>query len=70
MKGITSDKCRVSTKKIVLPGLDYDAGQKTFTSQGDKVDRDAVVTDMHYAEIDDGVSIDSVKHARVRLETR
>jgi hypothetical protein len=68
MQGIGSDKCRVSIQRVAVPGLAYDAGKKTITFEDGIVDDNALISDMHYAQIDDGVSINTVKHARVQLQ--
>ena len=68
MQGITSDKCRVSTKRVALPGLAYDTNLKANAFMGGKVEHDALVSDVYYKNIDDGVSNNAVKHVRVRLE--
>ncbi len=68
MQGISSDKCRVRIKRVALSGLAYDENLKANAFLGGKVDQDALVSDVYYENVDDGVSINSVKHVRVRLE--
>lgn len=68
MQGIGADNCRVSIQRVAVPGLAYDTNQKAITSEGGTVDSNALISDVHYADIDDGVSINSVKHVRVRLQ--
>ena len=69
LQGISSDKCRVFTKSVVIPGLAYDPNLKANVFSGGKVEQDALVSDVYYKNIDDGVSTNSVKHVRVRLQT-
>lgn len=69
MQGITTDNCRVSTRKVALPGLAYDENLKANAFRGGKVDQNALVSDVYYKDIDDGTRINSVKHVRVRLQT-
>lgn len=68
MQGITSDKCRVYTKRVALSGLTYNTTLKANAFFGGKVEQDALVSDVYYKKVDDGLSINSVKHVRVRLE--
>ncbi len=69
MQGISSDKCRVRTKRVALSGLTYNTNLKANAFLGGKVEQDALVSDVYYKKVDDGVGINSVKHVRVRLET-
>lgn len=69
MQGISSDKCLVRTKRIALSGLTYNTNLKANAFMGGKVEQDALISDVYYKKVDDGVSINSVKHVRVRLET-
>jgi hypothetical protein len=69
LQGISSDKCRVFTKRVAVPGLAYDPSLKANLFSGGKVEQDALVSDVYYKNIDDGVSTNSVKHVRVRLQT-
>jgi hypothetical protein len=69
LQGISSDKCRVITKSVPIPGLVYDPNLKAHLFLEGKVEQDALVSDVYYKNIDDGVSTNSVKHLRVRLQT-
>lgn len=68
MQGIGADNCRVSIQRLAVPGLSYNADQNAITFQGSKVDNDAVIFGIHYKDIDDGVSINAIKHVSVQLE--
>jgi hypothetical protein len=68
MQGIGSDNCRISIQRVAVPGLAYDANKKVITFEDGIVDNNALISDMHYAHIDDGVSINSVKYFRVQLQ--
>lgn len=68
MQGISSDKCRVQTKRVALSGLTYDTNLKTNAFMGGKVEQDTLVSDVYYKKVDDGVGINSVKYVRVRFE--
>jgi hypothetical protein len=68
MLGISSDTCRVITKRVALPGLAYNKNLKANAFFGGKVEQDALISDVYYKEVDDGLSINMVKHVRVRLE--
>lgn len=70
MQGISSDNCRVHTRRIKVPSLAYNDANQKFTFKGKTVGQDALKTDIHYADIDDGISINSVKYARVQLQTQ
>jgi hypothetical protein len=69
MQGISSDGCRVHTRRIKVPSLAYNDANHKFTFKGETVGQDALKTDIHYAEIDNGISIDSVKYVRVQVQT-
>jgi hypothetical protein len=69
LQGISSDECRVFTKSVAVSGLAYDPNLKANVFSGGKVEPDALVSDVYYKNIEDGVSINSVKHVRVRLQT-
>lgn len=69
MQGISSDKCRVRTKRVALSGLTYNPDLKANAFHGGKVEQDALMSDVYYKKVDDGVGINTVKHVRVRLET-
>lgn len=69
LQGISSDTCRVFTKSVAIPGLSYDSNLQANLFSGDKVEQDALVSDVYYKNIDDGVRTNSVKHVRVRLQT-
>jgi hypothetical protein len=68
MQGIGSDSCRVSIQRIAVPGLAYDANRKAVTFEGGEVNDASLISDVYYRDIDDGVSINSVKHVRVKLQ--
>jgi hypothetical protein len=68
MQGIGSDNCRVSIQRVAVPGPAYDANKETIIFEEGIVDDNALVSDMHYADLDDGVSINTVKHVRVQLQ--
>ena len=68
MQGISSDKCRVFTKRVAPEGLAYNEDLKANEFLGGKVEQEALVSDVYYKNVDDGVSTNSVKHVRVRLE--
>lgn len=68
MQGISSNTCRVVTKRVALPGLAYNTNMKANAFFGGKVDQDALISDVYYKDVDDGVSVDTVKHIRIRLE--
>jgi hypothetical protein len=69
LQGISSDKCRVFTKSVPIPGLAYDQNLKAHLFKDGKVEPDDLVSDVYHKNIDDGVSTNSVKHLRVRLQT-
>ena len=68
MQGISSDECRVFTKRVALQDLDDNEDLKANAFLGGKVAQEVLVSDVHYKNVDDGVSINSVKHVRVRLD--
>jgi hypothetical protein len=68
MQGISSDACRVITKRFALPGLAYDANLKTNALFGGEVSQDDLVSEVYYKDVDDGVGLNTVKHIRVTLE--
>ncbi|MGD8835603.1 MAG: hypothetical protein PVI54_12490 [Desulfobacteraceae bacterium] len=67
-QGISTDDCRVKTHRVQVPGLAYDDANQTVTYNGAAITQDALETDVHYANVDDGTRINSVKHVRVRLQ--
>lgn len=69
MQGISSDDCRVHTQRIKVPSLAYSDANHNFTFKGKTVSQDSLRTDVYYANIDDGISINSVKYVRVQLQT-
>jgi hypothetical protein len=69
LQGISSDQCRVIVKRVAIQGLTYDPNLNANLFFGDKVGQDALISDVYYKNIDDGVRINSVKHVRVRIET-
>lgn len=70
MQGISTDNCRVHTQRISVPGLAYNDASQSVTYKGESVHQDSLKTDMHYAQVDDGTRVNSVKYARVRLQTK
>lgn len=67
-QGISADNCRVKTNRVQVPGLAYDAANQTVTYNGAAITQNALETDVHYSDVDDGASINSVKYVRVRLQ--
>ncbi len=67
MQGISSDECRVHTKRVAVPGLAYDPSLKANTFSGGTVTQNALVSDVFYKDVDDGISTNSVKHVRVSI---
>ena len=68
MQGISSDTCRVVTKRVAFAGLANNDDLKANAFFSGKVEQDALVSDVYYKDVDDGVSINTVKHVRVRIE--
>lgn len=68
MQGISSDRCRVSIQRVALPRLAYDADKKAVTFEDTIVDSSALISDVHYTDIDDGVRTNKAKHVRVQLQ--
>jgi hypothetical protein len=68
LQGISTESCYVHIQKVVLPGLAHNAADDTFTFNGGVVSQQAVTTDLHHVDVDDGVSVNSIKHLRVILD--
>lgn len=69
-QGISADNCRVKTRRVQVPGLSYDKANQTVTYNGAVIDQDALETYVHYSNVDDGTSINSIKHVRVGLQVQ
>jgi hypothetical protein len=69
-QGMSTENCTVHVHKVALSGLAHDEAADAFTLEGAPVTQSALTADVHYVDIDDGVSINSVKHLRVRLEVQ
>jgi hypothetical protein len=67
-QGISSDACRVITKRFALPGLAYNTNLKANTFLDGKVGQKDLVSEVYYKTVDDGVGLNRVKYIRVTLK--
>jgi hypothetical protein len=68
MQGISSDNCRVVIKRVALTEIADKNKMNANAIFSGKKEQNALISDMFYKDVDDGVRINTVKYVRVRLE--